>query len=87
LVLLANVIQHFNVPANRRLLACVAGLPRSGGILVVLDDARQLGQRVSPNRNADGSALRRGQGGQLWTLTGIQSWQQQAAMQSLSPVT
>jgi SAM-dependent methyltransferase len=87
LVLLANVIHHFDKSANRRLFHRVAGALRPGGFLVVVDLMRA--GSISESHQIEalmdlyfGAAS----GSQLWTVTEIQSWQQKAGLQSLSPV-
>lgn len=87
LVLLANVIHHFDESTNRRLFGRLASVLRPGGLLVVLDVMRA--RSVSESNQIEalmdlyfGAAS----GGQLWTVTEIQTWQQEAGLRSLSPV-
>ena len=87
LVLLANVIHHFDESTNRLLFGRLAGALRPGGVLVVLDVMRA--PSVSESNQIEalmdlyfGAAS----GGQLWTATEIQTWQEEAGLRSLSPV-
>ena len=87
LVLVANVIHHFDESANRRLFRRAAGALRHGGFLVVLDVMRA--GSISESHQIEalmdlyfGAAS----GAQLWTVAEIQSWQQEAGLLSFSPV-
>ena len=87
LVLLANVIHHFDESANRRLFHRVADTLRPGGIFVVLDLMRagSVGESSQIEALMDlyfGAAS----GAQLWTATEIQSWQQEAGLEPLSSI-
>jgi SAM-dependent methyltransferase len=86
LVLLANVIHHFDESANRRLFHRVADTLRPGGIFVVLDLMRASSVEESSQIEAlmdlyFGAAS----GAQLWTAMEIQSWHQEAGLEPLSP--
>jgi len=87
LVLLANVIHHFDESANRQLFDRVATSLRPGGLLVVLDVIRaaSIGKSRQIEALMDlyfGAAS----GGQLWSVAEIQRWQRVAGLSPLSPV-
>jgi SAM-dependent methyltransferase len=88
LVLLANVIHHFDESTNRCLIHRIASALRPGGFLVVLDIMRA--DSVAASRQIEalmdlyfGAAS----GAQLWTVIEIQGWQQDVGLLPLSPVT
>ncbi len=88
LILLANVCHHFDESTNRRLFRRVADALRPGGVLIVLDLMRTDSATESTQIEAlldlyFGAAS----GAQLWTIEEIQRWQQEAGLQTLSPVT
>jgi len=88
LVLLANVNHHFDESTNRRLFRRIADALRPGGLLIVLDlmragsviESRQIEALLDLYFGA-------ASGAQLWTVEEIQSWQQEAGLQPLPPIT
>ena len=84
-VLLANVVHHFDEPTNRNLLQRVATALRPGGLVIVLDAVRpssleQTGQIEGLLDLYFGAASGVG----LWTIAEIQEWSRRAGL-AVSP--
>jgi SAM-dependent methyltransferase len=84
-ILLANVVHHFDEPTNRRLLQRVAMALRPGGIVIVIDAIRpssleQTGQLEGLLDLYFGAASGVG----LWTIEEIQEWSRKAGL-AVSP--
>jgi ubiquinone/menaquinone biosynthesis C-methylase UbiE len=80
-ILLANVVHHFDEPTNRSLLQRVATALRPGGIVVVIDAVRpssieQTGQLKALLDLYFGAASGVG----LWTIEEIQEWSRKAGL-------
>lgn len=84
-ILLANVVHHFDEPTNRNLLQRVAMALRPGGIVIVIDVIRpssleQTGQLEGLLDLYFGAASGVG----LWTIEEIQEWSRKAGL-AVSP--
>jgi ubiquinone/menaquinone biosynthesis C-methylase UbiE len=85
-ILLANVVHHFDCPTNRSLMQRVAMALRPGGIVIVIDAFRpsSLGQTGQVEGLLDlyfGAAS----GAGMWTLEEIQEWSRKAGLDTLPP--
>jgi ubiquinone/menaquinone biosynthesis C-methylase UbiE len=87
LVLIANLMHHFDEKTNRALFKRVAEALTSGGILVALDLARR------PPETAGGQIgslmdlyFGAASGSQLWTLNQTRAWQKAAGLRPERPV-
>jgi len=87
-ILLANVVHHFDRPTNRSLMQRVALALRSSGIVIVIDafrpaSLRQTGQLEGLLDLYFGAASGVG----LWTLEEIREWSRKAGLDPLPPRT
>jgi len=87
-ILLANVVHHFDCPTNRSLMQRVAMALRPGGMVIVIDAFRpfspqQTGQLEGLLDLYFGTASGVG----LWTLKEIQEWSRKAGLDTLPPRT
>lgn len=87
-ILLANVLHHFDCLTNRSLLQRVGMALRPGGIVIVIDAFRpssiqQTGQLEGLLDLYFGAASGVG----LWTLEDIQEWSRKAGLETLPPST
>jgi len=87
-ILLANVVHHFDCPTNRSLMQRVAVALRPGGMVIVIDAFRpfslqQTGQLAGLLDLYFGAASGVG----LWTLEEIQEWSRKAGLETLPPRT
>jgi ubiquinone/menaquinone biosynthesis C-methylase UbiE len=85
-ILLANVVHHFDCPTNRGLMQRVAQALRPGGIVIVIDafrpsSLRQTGQVEGLLDLYFGAAS----GAGLWTLEEIREWSRKAGLDTLPP--
>jgi SAM-dependent methyltransferase len=87
-VLIANVLHHFDEETNRDLLQRAAHSLRPGGVVIVLDVVRPMIASQSNQVEAlldlyFGAASAAG----LWTLEQVRSWVQDAGLQLVPPIT
>jgi len=87
-VLIANVLHHFEEEVNRDLVRRVAKVLRPGGILIAVDAVRPGGLEKSGQVESlldlyFGAAS----GAGLWTIEHLRSWQRSAGLEPLPPVT
>lgn len=85
-ILLANVVHHFDEPTNRNLLQRVATALRPGGLVIVIDAVRpssleQTGQLEGLLDLYFGAASGVG----LWTIAEIQEWSRRAGLAASPP--
>jgi ubiquinone/menaquinone biosynthesis C-methylase UbiE len=85
-ILIANVVHHFDYPTNRSLMQRVAMALRPGGIAIVIDAFRpcslqQTGQLEGLLDLYFGAASGVG----LWTLEDVQEWSRKAGLEVLPP--
>jgi ubiquinone/menaquinone biosynthesis C-methylase UbiE len=85
-ILLANVVHHFDCATNRSLMQRVAMALRPGGIVIVIDAFRpcslqQTGQLEGLLDLYFGAASGVG----LWTLEDVQEWSRKAGLEVLPP--
>jgi SAM-dependent methyltransferase len=87
-VFIANLMHHLDEPANRRLFQRVADALRPGGFVIALDLARadsvEMSEQVESLMDLYFGAA---SGGQLWTVSEIQGWQERSGLRPLPPIT
>jgi SAM-dependent methyltransferase len=74
-VLLANVVHHFDGPTNRRLIAVAASALREGGVLVVIDAFRsKSNKRVDQIEGLMDLYFGAASGSRLWAIEDVRQW-------------
>ena len=87
-ILLANVLHHFDCPTNRSLMQRVAMALRPGGIVIVIDAFRPLSlQQTGQLEGLLDLYFGAASGVGLWTLEEIREWSRRAGLDTLPPRT
>jgi len=87
-ILLANVVHHFDCPTNRRLMQRVAMALRPGGTVIVIDAFRPYSlQQTNQLEGLLDLYFGAASGVGLWTIEEIQDWSRKAGLETLPPRT
>ena len=87
-VLLANVVHHFDEPTNRCLIQRAARALRADGLLIVIEAVRPLSlERIDQLEGLLDLYFGAASGTGLWTIEDIQDWNRSAGLVLLPPET